>query len=604
MELSGLEVLALVKEINGALDRSYVNNVYSLGDSQVLRLRSPPHEDVWLVASPKFGVWVSKRVNERAETTTFTSALRRDLDRARFTGATQVGLDRVFILDFEARGGSRSMIVEMMPPGNIIVTDKGGTILLIKKEVRARSRRLVRGGRYAPPSANRADPGQATEAVIIDALNKESTAGKAIGRHMALPRKYVGEILARLQVSESTPSTALAGREAEVADALRALVDSARHGASPCLCKTPDGRDLFVVKPTGLEVIETAASVSEVCDSELLGPASESLNSDDPSQTRRREMEQSLARLKAQQAGLGEEAARMRVLARKASGLTSVSEAVAVVTSEAGISGRAPRSTAAAASILFERAKQLESDSKKVDEVIRKLTADYSKLPASKGPKKSPLARKKQEWFEKFRWFTTSDGRLAIGGRDAQSNSVLVKRHLEPGDTIYHADLFGSPFFVLKDGKNQTEADVTEVAQATASFSSAWKTGLAAADVYWVAPDQVSASAPSGEYLAKGSFAIRGKKNYIAHSLVEVTIGVDRDGRVLAGPESALGKTSQGYVVLRPAREKGSDTAKKVRSELSLMLPELSQGPSLDDVMRALPSGGGKVVRTKKVKDD
>ena len=45
----------------------------------------------------------------------------------------------------------------------------------------------------------------------------------------------------------------------------------------------------------------------------------------------------------------------------------------------------------------------------------------------------------------------------------------------------YHADVFGSPFFVSKDGRNQSEGEIRQVARATAAFSSAWKTGLAAA---------------------------------------------------------------------------------------------------------------------------
>ncbi len=70
-----------------------------------------------------------------------------------------------------------------------------------------------------------------------------------------------------------------------------------------------------------------------------------------------------------------------------------------------------------------------------------------------------PLSRAKKEWYEKFRWFFTTGGKLAIGGRDAQSNTTLIRRHLQENDTIYHADLFGSPFFILKGGKEQTEEE-------------------------------------------------------------------------------------------------------------------------------------------------
>jgi hypothetical protein len=137
------------------------------------------------------------------------------------------------------------------------------------------------------------------------------------------------------------------------------------------------------------------------------------------------------------------------------------------------------------------------------------------------------------------------------------------------------------------------------VAQATAAFSSAWKTGLAAADAYWVTPDQVSTTAPSGEFLAKGSFAIRGKKNFVTKNPVEVAVGVDPKGRVMAGPEEALIRLSRAHITLIPSREKSSDTAKKVLFELKKLFGDELAAPNLDDVMRALPTGGGKMVRRR-----
>ncbi|MDA4121447.1 MAG: NFACT RNA binding domain-containing protein, partial [Thaumarchaeota archaeon] len=208
------------------------------------------------------------------------------------------------------------------------------------------------------------------------------------------------------------------------------------------------------------------------------------------------------------------------------------------------------------------------------------------------------ITRRKQEWYEKFRWFYTSADRLAVGGRDAQSNSTLVKRHMDTNDTAYHADLFGSPFFVLKGGKSQNEDEVREVAQATVAFSSAWKTGLGSADAYWVSPDQVSTAAPSGEFLARGSFAIKGKKNFVNKNIVEIAVGLDNNRKVVAGPESALKNRVVCYVIIRPHREKSSDTAKRVLKDLeSLAGDQEGVEHSVDDVLRALPAGGGKVIR-------
>ena len=254
---------------------------------------------------------------------------------------------------------------------------------------------------------------------------------------------------------------------------------------------------------------------------------------------------------------------------------------------------REPASSSSAASALFDYAKKLERKSREGLEAAGKLEGKLAKIRPGVPSLTKPLPKRRQEWFEKFRWFVTSGGKLAIGGRDAQSNALLIKRHLEDNDVVYHADLFGSPFFVVKDGRRQTEQEVLELAQATVSFSSGWKTGLGAADAYWVLKDQVSSSAESGEYLAKGSFVIRGRKNFVRHALLQVAVGRDSEGRVVAGPESAISKACSRYVVLVPHREKPTDTAKKILRELS---PSGEPASGLDDVLRALPAGGGKIV--------
>jgi predicted ribosome quality control (RQC) complex YloA/Tae2 family protein len=51
---------------------------------------------------------------------------------------------------------------------------------------------------------------------------------------------------------------------------------------------------------------------------------------------------------------------------------------------------------------------------------------------------------RKPFWFEKFQWFISTENYLVIGGRDAQQNEYLVKRHLRKGDVYVHADITGS----------------------------------------------------------------------------------------------------------------------------------------------------------------
>ena len=598
-ELSGFEVLALLKEIDAALRGTYINNIYSFGASQLFRLRKSDSPDVWLVVSPKKGAWISARVSERAQTTEFTTKLRGELERARFAGADQVDLDRVFELMFED-GEPKKLILELMPPGNLIVVDREGKVMLAQEEVRSSARRVVRGEAYQPPRQTRISPLDVSATDVARMREEERTAGRAIGRHVALPKKYVAESLSRLGLKGESPASSLSGRESELVEVLGDLVRDARYNPKPCLCRTSDGEDIFVVPPRGAEVVTSAITVSEVCDGVFLREAGEVPEKPLPEAERKKELEVTASKLRAEASSLTEKAAKVRAAASVAA--SSKQEDALLLLRESGARpSREPSSPSAIASALFDRAKDLEKKAADALEAAGKLEKRLDRIRPAEGPRAKPLPRRAREWYEKFRWFVTSGGRLAVGGRDAQSNTLLVKRHLEEGDVVYHADLFGSPFFVLKAGSTQSEEEALELAQATVSFSSGWKTGLGAADAYWVNRDQVSSSAESGEYLARGSFVIRGKKNFVRHALIQIAVGLDEKERVVAGPESAVSKACPRYVVLIPHREKASDTAKKVLRELS----EGASGaaaPSVDDVVRALPGGGGKIVRRKSLK--
>ncbi len=582
--------MTLLKEIDSALRGAYINNIYTVGGSQLLRFRKES-EDAWLVVSPRKGVWISSEVSERGETSAFTSRLRRELERAKLLGTSQVDLDRVFRLDFDGR----KLIVELMPPGNVILTDETGRVVLAMEEVRSKGRRVVEGENYQPPRQSRVSPADVKPKDIKEMLARESTVGRAIGRNVALPRKYVTEALIRLGLGDASPSVSLAGREDEAARVIEDMVTQASHSPTPCICETADGDEVYVVRPTGLKVKMEGKSVSGLCDTLFLEEAGRAAERAEPDDSRRGELQATVVRLRSESAGLLARASEMRSKAAMAAGGSG--EYAAGQLTDAGIkSAGEDVSPARAASLLYDKAKALERKASEGLEAAARLERRLDRMKPPAGPRLKALPKRKQEWYEKFRWFWTSGGKLAVGGRDAQSNDLLVKRHLDEADAVFHADLFGSPFFILKDGRERSELETLEVAQATVSFSSGWKTGLGAADAYWVLKDQVSTTAGSGEYLAKGSFVIRGKKNFVRHAIIQVALGLDVGGRVVAGPESAVARAVSKYVVLVPHREKPSDTAKKVLKEIDA---EGAAPPPLDDVIRALPAGGGKIVRRK-----
>ncbi len=204
----------------------------------------------------------------------------------------------------------------------------------------------------------------------------------------------------------------------------------------------------------------------------------------------------------------------------------------------------------------------------------------YKELEA-RAPKPKEVEQK--EWYEKFRWFFTSSGLLAIGGRDATQNEIVIKKYLEIKDLVFHTEMPGSPFFILKEGRDKaTQQDLQEVAVATASYSRAWKLGVGAAAVLCVRAEQVSKDAPSGTYMAKGSFMVTGKRTYFRNSELKVAIGITKDGKVIGGPADAVRKYSTKMIQLRQGQVSKTDTAKKIAHDFNV---------DLDKVISFLPSG-------------
>lgn len=606
VELSGLEIAVLAKEIRSALSQSYVTNVYSLDDSQVIRFRGADSHDTLLVLSPKYGPWISSRISERVETGEFTSKLRRQILRAKVLSAEQVDLDRILRLELSGVAGPIALVLEMMPPGNIFVLGEGDRVILALREVRGPRRRIRTGETYLPPHQNRLSPADVSESFLEKAISEEGAIGKALGKRIALPRKYVVEVLERAGVMENE-GTESAERLGKLADSITGLVQEARTQPRPTMAATKDGPEIFAVRPRTLAELTEAPTLSELADTVLLPLllAEGQKKELDQGGRRMKELEATRRGLGAKAQDLAEKSRRVREVATKLSRLQqnetdeAISEAIPLVSPRL-VAELRKSSGAAAASKLFSYAKELESQREEALQAIELVAKKARSVRGDKPLRTKALQVRDRDWYEKFRWFLTSSGKMAIGGRDAKSNTMLVKRHMEKDDTVYHADLFGSPFFLLKGGREQTEEEIREVAQATSSFSSAWKTGLSSADAYWVNPPQVSPSAPSGEYLAHGSFMVLGRKNKVPNNLIELAVGLDASGRIVSGPESAIARLSKAYVVLQPHREKASETAKKVRKELTTLATRISQdGLPLDEILRMLPSGGARVVRRR-----
>ncbi|WP_461864709.1 ribosome rescue protein RqcH [Thermococcus sp.] len=205
------------------------------------------------------------------------------------------------------------------------------------------------------------------------------------------------------------------------------------------------------------------------------------------------------------------------------------------------------------------------------------------------------LEKRKKRWFEKFRWFISSEGFLVLGGKDATTNEMLIKKHMEEKDLYCHADVYGAPHVVIKNGRKAGERTIFEACQFAVSMSKAWSRGVYSEDAYWAYPEQVTKKTPSGEYLGKGAFMVYGKRNWLHGLPLKLAVGVisyEGDEFVVCAPVDAIKVHTDRYVVIRPGSLRKSELVKKIKHIFEKWGHKIRE----EEIMAVLPPGSGEIV--------
>jgi predicted ribosome quality control (RQC) complex YloA/Tae2 family protein len=225
-----------------------------------------------------------------------------------------------------------------------------------------------------------------------------------------------------------------------------------------------------------------------------------------------------------------------------------------------------------AISVINEELNKAKTDKNKSD--LERGTGAEMKIQNNWLSRTSIPIKKSKYWFDRFRWFRSSDGFLIISGKNADQNEELVKKYISKGDRIFHTQTPGAPITILKafePGESPKEIEIPEknlleAAKFALSCSSVWKEGRRTDDVYMVTKDQISKTPESGEYLTKGSFVVRGERTYFRNMEIGFAIGVTcaPETRVIGGPPSAVIPRSVISIEIEPGQFSREDVAKKI----------------------------------------
>lgn len=655
MELSSIELRYLVNEIRSRIISSssgyYVSSINAITKSSLfLRLHHPMQEDIMFVLSTR-GIWITRlKFKPVEENNSLESIAQKELERAKLELIEQVGSERIVSIKFRHPDGKVRIVVgEFFGDGNIIICNENMQIIAILNPIQVRHRTLNVGLRYVYPPARGIDVFSITLDQMLSLRDgaKNLDVLRWIGRNISMPKKFVEEVINRARIQVDKHAAQLTDDEvSKIYDTVKDIVNEVSTGgknhepivimlndkpqeALPIMTQEAAAAANMFKENNIKKVASYMDAVDEVLSNEIMdiGRSSRTVELDKQIAVLKHDLEE---QNKAKETVL-QKAAAIRKMAgelmalsyRGTDGIADVlaANSASLVTEKgikyievAGEQVKMQPSLAKASSMLFARAKEMERGNASIEEGRTKILAQIEKLSSETAAIHRKVIVKEQisrEWYERYRWFITTDGLLVIGGRDASSNSALIRKHLTEHDIVFHAEVYGSPFFIIKNAaafaltqEGTINSSLHQVAQATISFSRAWKDGLSSADAYWVMAEQVKKGAPTGQFLPKGSFVIEGKRNYLKGVELRLAIGImqlNNRETLLCGPEEAIKKRSIFYAVLLQGGMDPMNAAKKVKSEFvkiaddNIKIAESIKHISLDEFVRALPTGQSRL---------
>ena len=629
MTLAGIELRYLVDQISEATQDYYVSNIYGVTkDSILFKLHHTEKSDIFMMISTS-GVWLTSVKIEQMEPNRLLKRLRSDLLRLKLKKVEQIASERITYFTFAGFDKEFVIVGEFFGEGNILLCNNEMKILALQHSIDVRHRKLGVGLVYTPPPMNGLDVIKITESDFEELKTSDLPAAKWLGRTLGLPKKYVEGIFEISEIDSKCLGNNLTSEQIKkLYDTTKDIVTNVITGKHEPVIIRNEKTEIIPIRLGKMDdkctVVNSFIEGLDTVFTENLVEIGKSIQTGG-SDKKIKELESQLAEQEKAIDTVKEKSTHITSVANSlfemiAKGITSIEDSRAheilathnselikekgillIIVDDEKIKVDSKSSLQSIASVLFNEAKRKSGAIKSIEQIKNNTQKKLAKLQSTAKTEKDSVSFaeiRKKNWYERYRWFFTSDGILAIGGRDAPSNSAVVRKHLGKNDKIFHADIFGSPFFILKDAENPSTASMNEVAHATVCFSRAWREGMYGVSAYWVEPEQVKKSAPSGQFLPKGSFSIEGQRNFVKISTLKLAVGILPQGDdyvVTCGPPETIKKNSICYAIIEPHGADMVDSAKKIRLEFLKLEEEITKKINIDDFVRALPAGASQI---------
>ncbi len=627
--MSSFDLAAWLSENRELMLKSLIDNIYTGRNNEViLRLRLANGDYRYLVIQPGKWVFHTEYDLRRKQLNQVVLFLRKNLRGKVIREIEQLGFDRILRLEIS----NHNLIVELLPRGTLVLADESNTIIYATEYKEMKDRVIKRGVEYKPPPSRSIHP----ESLSIEVLRERICLGKDLVRGIVLGLGYPPEV-AEEAIGRAGLDKKMKPQDASDEDllrlykALKNVYQEAMTSGHGFICYKDSEKSLFTpFKPThlGCERVEEKESFNNVLEEYVIRTTSAPVVDTGEIEKIKKAIGEHEKIISEYKEKAGEKRSLAEFLATNIDVLEEILECARKVKDQKGwesiisecrhiesydkhrgVVNIVIHDREIELSIreniydyinrLFREAGVLEGKASRAREALEKLREKLQQVVRESREKveieKIVIRR---EWYERFHWLITSEGLLAIGGRDADQNEAIVRKYMEKDDIFIHADIHGAPVVILKtSGRSFSEKSVIEAAYLTACYSRAWKEHMSSVDVYWVRADQVSKSPPPGEYLPKGSFMVYGKRNYIRGLELRLAIGIEivdeHYPRVIVGPRELVETRSIVHGVLVPGDEEPSRVAKKLREHFVKKTRDdykvFVKAVPLDDYIRRIP---------------
>jgi predicted ribosome quality control (RQC) complex YloA/Tae2 family protein len=666
--MSNTDIMMVLPEIKRAAEGAFVKNIYLHGQVFVLKLYQPSGGNSQLLIEPGRRIHLTelRRVAQK-QPTKFVTVLRKYLRDKRIVSVRQHGLDRIAVIEAGDESGTYKLVAELFGEGNLVLLDPQDAIFVAMHYKRMRDRDLVPKAKYELPPPRGIDvfalEGQSLKETMSDS---KANVVRTLASRLNLDALCCEEICALSTVPSTVMAANLDDQAFQnLENGLHSFIEKLKAGVEgPCLVfeETEEAGkesaplaflpfkfafyhglqtkpfetfsqaidEFFGISPLEDAEEETSEKLTEerhrlqtIIDRQqesflLLRSKSEELRrTGELIYSNFQVVQETLESITgARSRGQSWDQIVRKIEDGKKEGVKSAALIDRIIPSEAQIVmtlGGIPvaldvrLSAQDNASASYDQAKKMEAKAEGAESQIEKTRSQLTQTQATtepRAPKAITSKVRKKKWYERYRWFLSSEGFLVLGGRDMKSNEQLAKRQMTANDIFLHASLHGAPYVIIKVPEQPPgEQTLHEAAQFAVAFSSAWQDGLSSGDAFWVNPEQVSFTPPTGEYLPPGGVMLYGTKNYIRGVPVEISVGVVIEGDFampISGPTSAVSTNTNCHVRIVPGKTKKSQLVKEIVGHLVRMASEES-APLItripqEDMMQVLPPGDGEIL--------